>query len=152
MSAAESENGGTGAQEEITPEAQVQITPGASLVSEYPAQHQRRGWVIVALIIMVITVLCCALAASIILFAKGRDGAAAPSDATDAAFGAVRGLGSPTWVLKEPIEGPEITDIFADGQVSGSAGCNSYAGVYDGNQAAHNSTLSISGLVTTQMM
>ena len=35
-----------------------------------------------------------------------------------------------TWYLKETIEGTEITALFEEGMVSGSAGCNTYQGAY----------------------
>ena len=57
-----------------------------------------------------------------------------------------------TWLLDKTIPGSEITAEFGDGQVSGSAGCNTYQGTYRSTRAAGQNTIEISSLATTRMM
>jgi hypothetical protein len=57
-----------------------------------------------------------------------------------------------TWLLDKTIPGSEITALFANGQVSGSAGCNTYQGTYRSTRAAGQNTIEISSLATTRMM
>jgi heat shock protein HslJ len=54
---------------------------------------------------------------------------------------------APTPLLSEPLPGTQITITFADGQVSGTAGCNQYGGSYSLNGAV----LPISNLFQTEM-
>jgi hypothetical protein len=57
-----------------------------------------------------------------------------------------------SWLLDGTIPGSEITALFADGEVSGSAGCNTYQGTYRSTRAAGENTIEISSLATTRMM
>ena len=56
------------------------------------------------------------------------------------------------WLLDGTIPGSEITALFADGEVSGSAGCNTYQGTYRSTRAAGENTIEIGPLATTRMM
>ena len=57
-----------------------------------------------------------------------------------------------TWLLDRTIPGSEITALFANGQVSGSAGCNTYQGTYRSTRAAGRNTIEFGPLATTRMM
>jgi hypothetical protein len=57
-----------------------------------------------------------------------------------------------TWLLDKTIPGSEITALFANGQVSGSAGCNTYQGTYRSTRAAGENTIEFGPLATTRMM
>jgi heat shock protein HslJ len=57
-----------------------------------------------------------------------------------------------TWLVDKTIPGSEVTAVFADGQVTGSAGCNTYRGTYRSTRAAGGNTLEIGPLSTTRMM
>jgi heat shock protein HslJ len=61
-------------------------------------------------------------------------------------------LEGPTWVLDGTIPGTEITAQFADGIISGSAGCNNYSGSYLSTPAADGYRISIRDLVPTMMI
>ena len=52
-----------------------------------------------------------------------------------------------TWVLDGTITGTEITALFDGSQVRGSAGCNSYSGIY----VTDNGTIAISSLTATNL-
>ena len=57
-----------------------------------------------------------------------------------------------TWLLDKTIPGSEITALFENGRVSGSAGCNSYNGTYRSTRAAGRNTIEFGLLATTRMM
>jgi heat shock protein HslJ len=81
-----------------------------------------------------------------------KDGEPVASASVEVAFSEVAPLEGRTWRLKDAIDGTEITALFQDGKVSGSAGCNSYSGTYETTPMAYNSTISISELAVTLMM
>lgn len=69
-----------------------------------------------------------------------------------AAGGESPALDNTSWTLSEingeaPLEGSTITAEFAEGQVNGSGGCNSYSGTYE---LARN-TLNFGPITTTEM-
>jgi hypothetical protein len=57
-----------------------------------------------------------------------------------------------TWLLDKTIPGSEITAVFANGQVSGSAGCNNYQGTYRSTRAADKNVIEFGPLATTRMI
>lgn len=83
-------------------------------------------------------------------------GAAAPEEAAPAEAGAPA-LEGTNWLLESfasadgqataALEGVQVTALFADGQVSGSAGCNNYSGGY----TVDGSSLTVGPLVSTMM-
>jgi hypothetical protein len=74
------------------------------------------------------------------------------SDHVEVTFSGEYTLEGTTWLLDKTIPGSEITAEFADGQVSGSAGCNTYQGTYRSTRAAGRNTIEIGPLATTRMM
>ena len=74
------------------------------------------------------------------------------SDHVEVTFAGEYTLEGTTWLLDKTIPGSEITALFANGQVSGSAGCNNYQGTYRSTRAAGKNTIEIGPLATTRMM
>jgi heat shock protein HslJ len=81
---------------------------------------------------------------------KQRDFVAA--DQVGVTFSGEYTLEGTTWLLDKTIPGSEITAEFADGQVTGSAGCNTYNGTYRSTRAAGRNTIEFGPLATTRMM
>ncbi len=81
---------------------------------------------------------------------KQRDFVA--SDHVQVTFSGEYTLEGTTWLLDRTIPGSEITAEFADGQVSGSAGCNTYQATYRSTRAAGQNSIEIGPLATTRMM
>jgi heat shock protein HslJ len=81
---------------------------------------------------------------------KQRDFVA--SDHVEVTFSGEYMLEGTTWLLDKTIPGSEITAEFANGQVSGSAGCNTYQGTYRSTRAAGRNTIEFGPLATTRMM
>jgi heat shock protein HslJ len=81
---------------------------------------------------------------------KQRDFVA--SDHVEVTFAGEYTLEGTTWLLDKTIPGSEITALFANGQVSGSAGCNTYQGTYRSTRAAGKNTIEFGPLATTRMM
>jgi hypothetical protein len=81
---------------------------------------------------------------------KQRDFVA--TDHVQVTFSGEYTLEGTTWLLDRTIPGSEISALFADGEVSGSAGCNTYQGTYRSTRAAGENTIEISSLATTWMM
>jgi len=81
---------------------------------------------------------------------KQRDFVA--TDHVQVTFSGEYTLEGTTWLLDKTIPGSEITALFANGQVSGSAGCNTYQGTYRSTRAAGRNTIEIGPLATTRMM
>ena len=80
---------------------------------------------------------------------KQRDFVA--SDHIGVTFAGEYMLEGTTWLLDKTIPGSEITAEFANGQVTGSAGCNTYQGTYRSTRAAGRNTIEIGPLATTRM-
>ncbi|MEJ2211924.1 MAG: META domain-containing protein, partial [Anaerolineae bacterium] len=74
------------------------------------------------------------------------------SDHIEVTFSGEYSLEGTTWLLDKTIPGSEITALFANGQVSGSAGCNNYNGTYRSTRAAGSNTIEFGPLATTRMM
>jgi hypothetical protein len=74
------------------------------------------------------------------------------SDHVEVTFSGEYTLEGTTWLLDKTIPGSEITALFTNGQVSGSAGCNTYQGTYRSTRAAGRNTIEIGPLATTRMM
>jgi hypothetical protein len=74
------------------------------------------------------------------------------SDHIEVTFSGEYTLEGTTWLLDKTIPGSEVTALFADGQVSGSAGCNTYNGTYRSTRAAGRNRIEIGPLATTRMM
>jgi hypothetical protein len=74
------------------------------------------------------------------------------SDHVEVTFSGEYTLEGTTWLLDKTIPGSEITVLFANGEVSGSAGCNTYQGTYRSTRAAGRNTIEIGPLATTRMM
>jgi heat shock protein HslJ len=74
------------------------------------------------------------------------------SDHVEVTFSGEYTLEGTTWLLDKTIPGSEITAEFSDGQVTGSAGCNTYTGNYRSTRAAGRNTIEIDPLATTRMM
>jgi heat shock protein HslJ len=81
---------------------------------------------------------------------KQRDFVA--TDHVQVTFSGEYTLEGTTWLLDKTIPGSEITALFANGQVSGSAGCNTYQGTYRSTRAADRNIIEIGPLATTRMM
>jgi hypothetical protein len=64
-------------------------------------------------------------------------------------YGGGGGLEGTTWTLGNTLPNTEITAVFDNGQVSGSAGCNNYQGGYT---TAGQDTIQIGPLASTMMM
>ena len=74
------------------------------------------------------------------------------SDHVEVTFSGEYTLEGTTWLLDKTIPGSEITALFTNGQVSGSAGCNTYQGTYRSTRAAGKNTIEFGPLATTRMM
>jgi len=74
------------------------------------------------------------------------------SDHVEVTFVGEYTLEGTTWLLDKTISGSEITALFENEQVSGSAGCNSYQGTYRSTQADGGNTIEIGPLAVTRMM
>jgi hypothetical protein len=74
------------------------------------------------------------------------------SDHIEVTFSGEYTLEGTTWLLDRTIPGSEITALFAEGEVTGSAGCNTYQGTYRSTRAAGRNTIEIGMLATTRMM
>jgi hypothetical protein len=74
------------------------------------------------------------------------------SDLVEVTFSGEYTLEGTTWLLDKTIPGSEITALFDNGQVSGSAGCNTYQGTYRTTKAAGRNTLEFGPLAVTMMM
>ncbi len=64
--------------------------------------------------------------------------------------GSQGGLEGTVWVLTDTLPDTEVTAVFKDGQVSGSAGCNRYSGTYTVDPAK--GTIQFGPLAATMMM
>jgi hypothetical protein len=73
------------------------------------------------------------------------------SDHVEVTFSGEYMLEGTTWLLDKTIPGSEITALFSNGQVSGSAGCNTYQGTYRSTRAAGGNTIEFGPLATTRM-
>jgi heat shock protein HslJ/predicted secreted protein len=74
------------------------------------------------------------------------------SDHVEVTFSGEYTLEGTTWLLDKTIPGSEITAEFANGQVSGSAGCNTYQSTYRSTRAVGRNRIEIGPLATTRMM
>jgi hypothetical protein len=74
------------------------------------------------------------------------------SDHVEVTFSGEYTLEGTTWLLDKTIPGSEITAVFANGEVTGTAGCNTYRGTYRSTRAAGRNTIQIGPLATTRMM
>jgi hypothetical protein len=74
------------------------------------------------------------------------------SDHVEVTFAGALSLEGITWLLDKTIPGSEITALFDNGQLSGSAGCNSYNGAYSTTKAAGKNQIKVGPLATTMMM
>jgi hypothetical protein len=74
------------------------------------------------------------------------------SDHIEVTFAGEYTLEGTTWLLDKTIPGSEITAIFSRGQISGSAGCNSYNGTYRASGTGDLNTITFGPLATTRMM
>jgi hypothetical protein len=74
------------------------------------------------------------------------------TDHIEVTFSGEYTLEGTTWLLDRTIPGSEITALFAEGEVTGSAGCNTYQGTYRSTRAAGRNTIEIGMLATTRMM
>ena len=81
---------------------------------------------------------------------KQRDFVA--SDHIQVTFSGDYTLECTTWLLDKTIPGSEVTALFSNSQVSGSAGCNTYQGTYRSTRAVGRNTIQIGPLATTRMM
>ena len=80
---------------------------------------------------------------------KQRDFVA--SDHIEVTFSGDYSLEGTTWLLDKTIPGSELTALFTNGAVSGSAGCNTYQGQYRSTRAAGKNTIEFGPLATTRM-
>ncbi|MFN2218769.1 MAG: Gmad2 immunoglobulin-like domain-containing protein [Anaerolineae bacterium] len=60
-------------------------------------------------------------------------------------------LEGPTWILERTLLKTEITAVFEEGKVTGSAGCNTYNGTYMVTAGANEDEIAIGPLATTRM-
>jgi hypothetical protein len=74
------------------------------------------------------------------------------SDHVEVTFSGEYTLEGTTWLLDKTIPGSEVRALFANGEVSGSAGCNTYQGTYRSTRAAGRNAIEIGPLATTKMM
>jgi heat shock protein HslJ len=74
------------------------------------------------------------------------------SDHVEVTFSGEYTLEGTTWLLDKTIPGSEITAVFANGEVTGTAGCNTYRGTYRSTRAAGRNTIEFGPLATTRMM
>jgi hypothetical protein len=74
------------------------------------------------------------------------------SDHIDVTFSGEYTLEGTTWLLDRTIPGSEVTALFDNGQVSGSAGCNTYQATYRSTRAAGRNTIEFGPLAITRMM
>jgi hypothetical protein len=81
---------------------------------------------------------------------KQRDFVA--TDHVEVTFSGEFTLEGTTWLLDGTIPGSEITALFADGQVGGSAGCNSYKTAYTSTSTAGKNTLQVESPMAVTMM
>jgi hypothetical protein len=74
------------------------------------------------------------------------------SDHIDVTFSGEYTLEGTTWLLDKTIPGSEITALFENGQVSGSAGCNTYQGTYNTTMAVGRNSIEFGPLALTRML
>jgi hypothetical protein len=74
------------------------------------------------------------------------------SDHVEVTFSGEYTLEGTTWLLDKTVPGSEITALFSNGQVAGTAGCNNYNGPYRTSRAAGRNRIEIGPLATTRMM
>jgi heat shock protein HslJ len=74
------------------------------------------------------------------------------SDHIDVTFSGEYTLEGTTWLLDKTIPGSEITALFDNGEVSGSAGCNTYQGTYRTTKASGRNQIEFGPLAVTMMM
>jgi heat shock protein HslJ len=95
--------------------------------------------------------------------AVGRIVALSPSPADDSIIASAvvnvkyggeseSGLEGTNWILTNTLPEAQITALFENGKVSGSAGCNTYFGSYTTSQSASKNTIEFGPLGTTRMM
>jgi heat shock protein HslJ len=61
------------------------------------------------------------------------------------------GLEGPTWILERTLLNTEITAMFENGKLTGSAGCNTYNGTYTATSGSSENEITIGPLATTRM-
>ena len=61
------------------------------------------------------------------------------------------GLEGPTWILERTLLKTEVTAIFEEGKLTGSAGCNTYNGTYTASSGSSENEIAIGPLATTRM-
>jgi len=60
-------------------------------------------------------------------------------------------LEGPTWILERTLLKTEITAIFEEGKLTGSAGCNTYNGTYTATSGSAENEITVGPLATTRM-
>jgi heat shock protein HslJ len=74
------------------------------------------------------------------------------SDLVEVTFSGEYTLEGTNWLLDKTVPGSEITALFDNGQVSGSAGCNTYQGTYRTTKAGGRNQIEFGPLAVTMMM
>jgi putative lipoprotein len=80
------------------------------------------------------------------------DGSYVASAAVNVIFGGAPALEGASWILADTLPGTEVKALFENGQVSGSAGCNSYSGTYVTTTVDGMNKIRIGPLASTMMM
>ncbi len=80
------------------------------------------------------------------------DGSYVASTVVNVTYGGPPALEGTYWILADTLPGTEVKALFKKGQVIGSAGCNSYSGLYVTTTVAGVSRIQIEPLASTMMM
>jgi len=80
------------------------------------------------------------------------DGSYVASAVVNVAYGGASALEGTSWILVDTLPGTEVKALFENGQVSGSAGCNSYSGTYVTTTVDRVNKIRIGPLASTMMM
>jgi len=80
------------------------------------------------------------------------DGSHVASAVVNVTYSEAPALEGPTWVWDKSAPDDDITALFENGLVVGSAGCNSYQGTYATSHASGRNSLEIGPLASTMMM
>jgi putative lipoprotein len=93
------------------------------------------------------------MAGKIVAFSPSpADGSYVASAVVNVTYGHASALEGTSWILADTLPGTEVKALFENGQVSGSAGCNSYSGTYVTTTVGGVNKIRLGPLASTMMM
>ena len=93
------------------------------------------------------------MAGKIVAFSLSpADGSYVASAVVNVTYGEASVLEGTSWILADTLPGTEVKALFENGQVSGSAGCNSYSGTYVTTTVGGVNKIRLGPLASTMMM